>query len=62
MWTMVVVSVQPIGRHFAHLLQAVEHIAIEYLGVVGLVEFLDIGVLRGLAGRRGSTAPIREPI
>jgi len=46
---MVVVSVQPICQHFAYLLQAVEDIAIEYLGALGLVESLDIGVLRGFA-------------
>lgn len=49
MGTLVVVSVQPIGCHFRYLLQTVEDIATEYFGAVGLVESLDIGVLRGFA-------------
>jgi len=48
MGPMVVVAVQPVGCHFTHLLQAVEDVAIEHLGAVGLVEAFDIGVLRGL--------------
>lgn len=49
MRSMVVVAVQPVGRHVTHLLQVVEDVAIEHLGTVGLVESFDIGVLRGLA-------------
>lgn len=47
MGSMVVISMQPIGRHLSHFLQAVEEMAIQHLGAVGLVESLDIGVLRG---------------
>lgn len=50
MGSMVVVSVQPVGRHVTHFLQAVEHVAVEHFGAVGLVESFDIGVLRRLAG------------
>jgi hypothetical protein len=50
MGSVVVVAVQPVGRHVTHFLQAVEHVAVEHLGAVGLVESFDIGVLRGLAG------------
>lgn len=50
MGAMVVVSVQPVGRHVTHLLQAIEYAAVEHLGTVGLVESFDIGVLRGLSG------------
>lgn len=49
MGSVVVVAVQPIGRHVAHFLQVVEHVAVEHLGAVGFVESFDIGVLRGLA-------------
>jgi len=54
MGSMVVVSVQPVGRHFTHLLQAVEDVAIEHLGTVGLVESFDIGVLRRLSELDGA--------
>ena len=47
MGSMVVVAVQPIGRHFTHFLQRLEDVAVQHLGAVGLVEFLDIGVLSG---------------
>ncbi len=50
MGSMVVVAVQPVGRHVTHFLQAVEDVAVEHLGSIGLVESFDIGVLRGLAG------------
>lgn len=49
MGTMVVVAVQPIGRHVTHFLHAVEDVAVEHLGAVGLVESFDKGVLCGLA-------------
>ena len=49
MWPVVVVSVQPVGRHVPHFLEGVEHVAVQYLGAVGLVEAFDIGVLGGLA-------------
>ena len=49
MWPVVVVSVQPVGRHVTHLLQVVKDVAIEHLGTVGLVESFDIGVLRRLS-------------
>lgn len=50
MRSVVVAAVQPVGSHVAHFLQAVEHVAVEHLGAVGLVESFDIGVLRGLSG------------
>jgi hypothetical protein len=49
MRAVVVVSMEPISRHLAHFLQGLEDPAVQYLGSVGLVESLDIGVLRGLA-------------
>ncbi len=49
MGSVMVVAMQPIGRHIAHVLQAVEDVAIEHLVAVGLVESLDIGVLSGFA-------------
>jgi len=49
MGSVVVVAVQPVGRHVTHLLQVVEHVAVEDFGAVGLVESLDIGVLRRFA-------------
>lgn len=50
MGAVVVVAVQPIGHRVTYLLQAVENVAVQHLEVVDLVESLDIGVLRGLAG------------
>ena len=47
MGSMVVVAVQPVGCHVTHLLQAVEHVTVEHLGSVGLVESLDISILSG---------------
>lgn len=49
MGSVVVVAVQPVGRHVTHLLQVIEHVAVEDFGAVGLVEALDIGALRGFA-------------
>jgi hypothetical protein len=46
---MVIVSVQLVGRHVPHFLEGIEHVAVQHLGAVGLVESLDIGVLGGLA-------------
>lgn len=54
MGAVVVVSVQPVGRHVTHFLQAAEDVAVEHLGWVGLVESFDIGVLRGLPPNRRS--------
>ena len=54
MGTVVVVAVQPIGRHVTHFLQAVEDVAVEHLGAVGLVESFYIGVLRGFARLDGA--------
>ena len=45
MGSVVVVAVQPIGCHVTNFLQVVEHVAVEHLGAVGLVESFDIGVL-----------------
>ena len=36
---------QPVCRHVSDLLKAVEHIAVQHLGAVGLVESFDVGVL-----------------
>ena len=44
MGSMVVVAVQPIGRHVTHFLQRLEDVAVQHLGAVGLVESFDIGV------------------
>ena len=49
MRSMVVVAVQPVGRHVSNLLQGIEHVAVQHLSAVGLVESLDIGVLCWLA-------------
>ena len=49
MRSVVVVSVQPVGGHVPDLLQRIEHVAVQHLGAVGLVEALDIGVLGGFA-------------
>ena len=46
---MVVVAVQPVGRHVTHFLRGLEDVAVEHLGAVGLVESFDIGVLRRLS-------------
>ncbi len=43
MGSVVVVAVQPIGRHVTNFLQVVEHVAVEHLGAVGFVESFDIG-------------------
>lgn len=51
MWALGVVACEPLGGHPANLAARVEHIAIEYVGVVGAVEPLDVGVLSRLAGR-----------
>ena len=50
MGSVVVVSVQPIGRHVSDLLQGIEHVAVQHLGAVSLVEAFHIGVLGGFAG------------
>ncbi len=44
-----IVAGQPIGRHVTHFLQAIEDVAVEHIGEVGLVESLDLGALGGLA-------------
>lgn len=49
MGSMMVVAVQPVGRHIAHFLQRLEQVAVQHLAAVGLVESFDIGVLRRLA-------------
>lgn len=49
MWPVVVVSVQPVGRHVPHFLEGVEHVAVQHLSAVGLGEAFDIGVMGGLA-------------
>lgn len=49
MGTVVVVAVQPIGCHVAHFLQRIEHVAVQHIGAVGLVESFDIGVLSRFA-------------
>ena len=41
---------QPVCGHVSYLLQAVEDVAIEYLGTVGFVESFDIGVLCRFTG------------
>ena len=50
MRSVVVVSVQPVGGHVSDLLQRIEHVAVQHLGSVGLVEAFVIGVLGGFAG------------
>jgi len=49
MGSVVVVAVQPVGRHVTHFLQVVKYVAVEDFGAVDLFEALDIGVLRGFA-------------
>lgn len=49
MGAVVVVAVQPISCHVAHFLQRLEHVAVQHLGAVGLVESFDIGVLSRFA-------------
>ena len=43
------VAVQPVLGHLPNLVQRIEDAAVRHLGSVGLVESLDISVLRGLA-------------
>ncbi len=47
MGTVAVVPVEPVLCHLPDLLQGLEHVTVQHLGAVGLVESLDIGVLRG---------------
>ena len=44
-----VIPVEPVLSHLPDLLQGLEHVAVQHLGAVGLVESLDIGVLRGVS-------------
>ena len=50
MRAVVVVAVPPVLGHAADLVQAREHVAIEYLGAESTVEALDVCILGRLAG------------
>lgn len=47
MGSVVVVAVQPIGRHVTHFLQAVEDVAVEHLGAVGRKRSIDHALALG---------------
>ena len=46
MWTMVVIAMQPVLGHRAHLLQRFKDIAVEHLRAIGSVETFYVSVLR----------------
>lgn len=50
MGLVVVVAVQQFLGYLPDLMQLIENVAVQHLGLVGLVESIDIGVLRRLSG------------